>query len=123
MIDLTTKQESAQRRKRYDMNKYNMNKATITEKHKDLFISGVSVLRVVYDIENKKLYGVDFASDAKKSILTIPELEAKLKGYAPVCISNDYLVDHYRDFARTINNYVKEYANSLTSKEFMLIFG
>jgi hypothetical protein len=105
------------------MNKYNMNKATITEKHKDLFISGVSVLRVVYDLENKKLYGVDFASDAEKSILTIPELEAKLKEYAPICITSDYMVQQYRDFTRTINNYVKEYANSLTSKEFMLIFG
>jgi galactitol-specific phosphotransferase system IIB component len=123
MIDSTTKEISAQRGKRYDMNKYNMNKATITEKHKDLFISGVSVLRVVYDLENKKLYGVDFASDAEKSILTIPELEAKLKEYAPVCIISDYMVQQYRDFTRTINNYVKEYANSLTSKEFMLIFG
>ena len=122
MIDSTTKQESAQRRKRYDMNKYNMNKATITEKHKDFGFS-YGLLRIVYDIENKKLYGVDFSSDAEKSILTIPELEAKLKGYAPVCISNDYLVEQYRDFARTINNYVKEYCHNLTSEEFALIYG
>jgi hypothetical protein len=104
------------------MNKYNMNKATITEKRKDFGFS-YSLLRIVYDIENKKLYGVDLSSDAEKSILTIPELEAKLKEYAPVCIASDYMVQQYRDFTRTINNYVKEYANSLTSKEFMLIFG
>jgi hypothetical protein len=122
MIDSTTKEISARRGKRYDMNKYNMNKATITEKHKDFGFS-YSLLRIVYDIENKKLYGVDLSSDAEKSILTIPELEAKLKEYAPVCIASDYMVQQYRDFTRTINNYVKEYANSLTSKEFMLIFG
>ena len=105
------------------MNKYNMNKATITEKHKDLIINGVSNLRVVYDIENKRLYGVDFAHDAEKSILTIPELEAKLKEYAHVCVLNDLLTEQYRDFYRTMNNYVKEYCHNLSSKEFALIFG
>lgn len=105
------------------MNKYNMNKATIAEKHKDLFINGVSVLRIVYDIENKKLYGIDFTSDAEKSILTIPELEAKLKGYAHVSVFDDFLVEQYRDFYRTMNNYVKEYCHNLSSEEFALIFG
>ena len=104
------------------MKKYNMNKATIAKKYRD-FGFQYSLLRIVYDIENKKLYGVDLSADAEKSILTIPELEAKLKEYAPACITSDYMVQQYRDFTRTINNFVKEYANSLTSKEFLMIFG
>lgn len=103
------------------MNKYNMTKSTITKKSKDFGFSN-SVLRVVYDIENKRVYGLYFSDEGEK-ILTIPELEAKLKEYAYVCIANDYMVQQYRDFARTINNYVKEYASNLTSKEFATLFG
>ena len=104
------------------MKKYNMNKATVTEKYKD-FGFQYSLLRIVYDIKNNKVYGVDLSADTEKSILTIPELEAKLKEYAHVCIGSDYMVAQYREFTRTINNYVKEYCDNLSKEEFLILFG
>ena len=87
-----------------------MNKARVSKKCKDFGFS-YSLLRVVYDYDNKELYGVDLSAGHGNRV-EVSELYKLLESYAHVCIGNDYMVQQYRDFKRTIDSYVKEFCKS-----------